>query len=502
LNHYINSYVYGASVETSTDGINWHATSWGTNPVTADIPMGLQTTTITNTDVGSATFQVSFTLTGFTFGMFRWFIDNPTLTSSCTSSTLFTVTGGGCNTGSVDLSGSLVGTGYELFLDGVTTSDVFPGTGSSISFGIQTLPGTYTVRSIADATYCATLMTGSAIVTPTPTVTSNASGSICSGVAQNYTITSSVSGTTYTWSRAAVSGISNPAATNQTSNPIIEVLTNTTAAPVNVIYVIDPLANSCPGSIFNYTVTVNPVPVVPTIGTIVQPSCSVGTGSVTLNGLPATGNWTITRNPGAVSTNGSGASHQITGLPASGTYTFTVTNSTGCTSGVSANVVINASPVPPTPTIVQNGNHLHSDATSGNQWYNQATGLIPGATNQDYPITVNGYFYCIVTIGGCSSDTSNILHVTNAGIADIDFGNKITVYPNPAKEKLFINFDQIKEVPGKIKIINTLGQIISEITPVSTNTLCAIDVSTFKTGLYTIQIIFNNGIVNKSVIVE
>ena len=52
------------------------------------------------------------------------------------------------------------------------------------------------------------------------------SNSICNNTAQNYTITSAVSGTTYTWSRASVTGISNAALTGQGSNPITETLIN------------------------------------------------------------------------------------------------------------------------------------------------------------------------------------------------------------------------------------------------------------------------------------
>jgi uncharacterized repeat protein (TIGR01451 family)/gliding motility-associated-like protein len=97
-------------------------------------------------------------------------------------------------------------------------------------------------------------------VNPKPTVNSVPTGIICSGVAQNYTITSTIPGTTYNWSRAAVAGISNLAVSNQTSNPITEALINTSVAPVSVIYLITPTATGCSGSAFIYTVTVNPAP--------------------------------------------------------------------------------------------------------------------------------------------------------------------------------------------------------------------------------------------------
>jgi hypothetical protein len=102
----------------------------------------------------------------------------------------------------------------------------------------------------------------------------------------------------------------------------------------------------------NVVINVNPsIPTPPAVGTIAQPTCTVTTGSVVLNGLPAIGTWTITRTPDAVITAGTGISTAISGL-AAGTFTFTVTNASGCTSPASGNVAINGQPVTPTaPTI-------------------------------------------------------------------------------------------------------------------------------------------------------
>ena len=92
-------------------------------------------------------------------------------------------------------------------------------------------------------------------------------------------------------------------------------------------------------------------PTAPTVGTITQPTCALATGSVVLNGLPASGTWTLTKSPGGATTTGSGTSSTISAL-AEGTYTFTVTNASGCISPASANVVINAQPATPTaPTV-------------------------------------------------------------------------------------------------------------------------------------------------------
>ncbi|MGL2987211.1 beta strand repeat-containing protein, partial [Flavobacterium sp. RSSA_27] len=111
-------------------------------------------------------------------------------------------------------------------------------------------------------------------------------------------------------------------------------------------------AAGCGGPVTTtHVVTINSTPTAPTVGTIINPTCVVSTGSVELTGLPSTGTWTLTRMPGSVTSTGTGTSVTISGLNP-GTYTYTVTNSFGCTSVASGNVLINAQPATPAePTI-------------------------------------------------------------------------------------------------------------------------------------------------------
>jgi len=93
------------------------------------------------------------------------------------------IDGGGayCSGGAgvpVGLTGSDVGVNYQLYRNGITTGSTVPGTGSAISFGNQTVAGTYTARATRVATGCIRTMTGSTAITilPLPTAYSMTGG--------------------------------------------------------------------------------------------------------------------------------------------------------------------------------------------------------------------------------------------------------------------------------------------------------------------------------------
>ena len=191
---------------------------------------------------------------------------------------------------------------------------------ASASMVINAQPSTPTAPTIGTITQltCA-LATGSVVLNGLPatgtwTLTRTPGGIITTGSGTSSTISSLAAGT-YTFSVTNASGCISPASASVVINA--QVVT----------------------------------PDSPTLGTITQPTCALATGSVVLNGLPATGTWTLTRTPGGTTTTGSGTSSTISSL-AAGTYTFTVTNASGCISPASASVVINAQvSSPDAPTI-------------------------------------------------------------------------------------------------------------------------------------------------------
>ncbi|MDA6071860.1 hypothetical protein NJT12_19735, partial [Flavobacterium sp. AC] len=97
--------------------------------------------------------------------------------------TAYTVTGGGasCSAGTgfaVGLDNSDIGVSYQLQLGGSNNGTAVAGTGSSISFGLKTAAGTYTVVATNASTTCTAPMTGNAVVTISPIPTAPTVGII------------------------------------------------------------------------------------------------------------------------------------------------------------------------------------------------------------------------------------------------------------------------------------------------------------------------------------
>ena len=302
----------------------------------------------------------------------------------------YAVTGSGSYcTGSggltVGLANSEASATYTLYKDAVAQVPTVTGTGTAISFGLQTA-GTYTVSGTNG--FGTTPMTGSAVIIENP-IPAAPSVSVIDNCGSSSLTASAYTGTLL-WS------------------------TTETTPSINVIsagsYTVTQTLNGCTSLTGSGTASPKTVPASPIVGTITQPTCAVATGSVVLSGLPA-GNWTI--NPGAIA--GSTSSTTISGL-VTGTYSFTVTNSVGCTSVASANVVINAQPATPTaPTVgtitqptcaLATGSVVLSGLPAGNWTINP--GAIAGSTSSTTisGLTAGTYNYTVTNSTGCTSVAS------------------------------------------------------------------------------------------------
>ncbi len=162
-------------------------------------------------------------------------------------------------------------------------------------------------------------------------------------------------------------------------------------------------------------------PTAPVVGTITQPSCLSPTGSVDLSGLPSSGTWTVTSNPGGLTSTGTGTTTTFTGLSPNTSYTFTVVNASGCTSVVSASAAISVyTPTAPVvgtitqPTcLVATGSVALSGLPSVGSWTLSAspggltqTGSGTSAVFTNLPAG-NAYTFTVTNVSGCVSPVSS-----------------------------------------------------------------------------------------------
>ncbi|MBA0884997.1 DUF7507 domain-containing protein, partial [Flavobacterium undicola] len=215
----------------------------------------------------------------------------------------------------------------------------------------------YLVTPTATTGLCAgAAFTITVTVNPTPVLTSTLTPlAICSTTTFSYSATSSTTGSTFSWTRAAVPGISNTAESG-TNGTISEVLTNTTSNPIVVTYIVTTTANSCSNS-QNVTVTVNALPTVTTAATATAVCFSANVQSTTLtyNATSSTPtSYSIVWNSSPTNSftavtdaifPESPISINIPAGTAAGTYTGTITvkNANGCVStGTTFTVTVNS----------------------------------------------------------------------------------------------------------------------------------------------------------------
>ncbi|WP_430403559.1 PKD domain-containing protein [Fluviicola sp.] len=254
-------------------------------------------------------------------------------------------------------------------------------TGATTQSITVTTGGSYTV-SVLGGGGCTSTSTATVVtVTPlpaTPTITPSGPTSFCSG--GSVTLTSS-SATGNTWSTGAT--------------------TQSITVSSSGTYSLTVSASGCTSASASTTVTVNPLPAVPTI-TAGGPTTFCAGGSVTLTSSSATGNTWST-----------GATTQSITVTTSGSYTVTVSN--GSCSATSTATTVTVNPLPAVPTIAASGSTtfctggsvtLTSSSATGNTWST-------GATTQSITVTTSGSYTVTVSNGSCSSTSAATVVTVN-----------------------------------------------------------------------------------------
>lgn len=136
----------------------------------------------------------------------------------------------------------------------------------------------------------------------------------------------------------------------------------------------------------------------PEIRTVVQPKCTLTTGSIQLTGLPSTGFWDLYQNNDLIVTGGSGDSFNIGGL-AVGDYSYMVSNGS-CNSSVSD--VVSLRPLTTT--------------WDGSIWSD-------GVPTSEYEMVFNGNYSSTTDLVGCSCQV-------NSGVVTINSYHTLTLDKN------------------------------------------------------------------------
>jgi hypothetical protein len=283
-------------------------------------------------------------------------------------------------------------------------------------------------------------------------------GNVCRYSTHNYTVNPPVPGaTSYIWTLA--SGWSGSSTSNS-----ISVTFDSTSGNITVRAV-----GSCSaGEDKVLHVIVNPV--TPTISPNGPTSFCSG-NSVLLTSSPACAYlWS------------NGATTQTLSVNSAGNYSITITNQDGCIA-TSLPTQVTVFPSPPVPTITQVENVLISTAGAGNQWYFNGN-PIAGQTGQVLTPTQNGLFSVMIMDGnGCTSMSApyNFIFV---GLENSLKTLVMNVFPNPSFGKFILSLSE--EMPGIIKIVNQIGQIIYT-GEVNHLTKTEIDISTQPDGIYILR---------------
>ena len=303
-----------------------------------------------------------------------------------------------CTGGNIKLTAA-TGTGYtyQWSNGGVVIS------GATSSTYTASVAGTYTVV-VKNSTGCSATSTATTVTVntlPTATITPVTATTFCSG--QSVVLSANTgTGLTYQWNNAS-GAISGATAANYTA---------TTAGTYTVAVT---NANNCTVTSTGSTITVNPLPTATITPVTTTTFCSGG--NVVLNANTGTGLTYQWYNGGAAIAAATASSYTAN---AGGSYTVAVTNANNCaTTSTGTTVTVNSLPMatvtPATSTTFCIGGSVVLNANTGTgltyQW-NNASGIISGATTANYTANTAGTYTVSVTNANNCSVTSTGITVT------------------------------------------------------------------------------------------
>jgi hypothetical protein len=216
-----------------------------------------------------------------------------------------------------------------------------------------------------------------------------------------------------------------------------------------------------------------------------------GTESVSYHTAPVTGAyayaWTLP--PGVYITQGQYSNEilvNFTDTAQSGSFIVSGNNLCGNGPG-SPEFPVTVNPKPPDPIITQSGDTLVSDAPAGNQWLYQQQ-PIQGETRTWYVPGVSGDFSVIVTLNGCPSEPSNVIHFILTGNENAFRNQNFIVFPNPSSGQFYLAGRDFSD--ARATVYNLTGVIVYD----DSVRMSRIDLSDLPPGIYVLTVSTIDGI--------
>ena len=427
----------------------------------------------------SASDQVTITVTGGSLTVSP--SANPTTICAGSSSTLAANAGGGSGTYTYSWTSSPAG--FSSTLPNPTVS--------------PTITTIYTVTVDDGSTTTSNPVTVN--VNPlavAPTSVSATNTTICAGASIDLSYTGGL-GSTFEWYTASCGGTS------------VGTGNNLTISPTTTTTYYGRWENSCGNSTCeSVTITVNPVAVAPTSVNATNTAICEGTSTdlVYAGGSGSSFEW-YTASCGGTSV---GTGNNLTISPTTTTtYYGRWENSCGNSNCESVTVIVNANATA-SFSYIQNGLDVDftSLATNANSWdWNFGDGNSDVIANPSHTYASYGTYNVTLTVNnanGCGPDSDTqaidlIVSVESNNISDF-----VNVYPNPNNGQFEVKVVSNENEEISINLYNVSGQIIysDKLSKTAGEFTHKVDVSSIAKGLYNVQIIRNNNVTNKTVIIR
>lgn len=178
-----------------------------------------------------------------------------------------------------------------------------------------------------------------------------------------------------------------------------------------------------------------------------------------------------------------------------GNYTCTITDLNGCQTTKNFTIT---EPSSINKNITESAGILTATQSGATyQWYQCPNTLITGETNQNFTPTTIGDYKVDVTLGSCTV-TSDCFTVNTLDLDGFKLDSSFKLYPNPANNLIYIEFNN--STNANLDIVDINGRILEKQN--LNNTTNIININHLPKGIYLFKIYTNEGISTKKVVKE